>query len=84
MLDNLSRILLTRNKTRQGVLPPPIHHHAAEDVGDGRLCDGCGEPISAGAKLSVVTRATWLPLWFHHDCYQAWVTARAKSVSATP
>ena len=72
MLDQQSRALITRDKTRRGGLPSPGGHYAVEEAGDGRLCDGCGERIDPAAKFVTVTARRWLPLWLHCYCYQAW------------
>jgi hypothetical protein len=74
MLDQELRAVRTRDNTRRGVLPAPVRHQAAEAMGDGRRCDGCGEAVHPAAKLSLVTVARRMSLWFHHDCYRAWVT----------
>jgi hypothetical protein len=73
MPDQHSRAVLTRDKTRRGVLPLSPRHHAVESIGDCRPCDGCGQPIHPAAKLVIVTQPKWLPVWFHHECYRAWV-----------
>jgi hypothetical protein len=73
MLDQQSRAVRTRDNARRGILPAPVRHHAVEGIGDGQRCDGCGELIHPATKLSIVTVRNWLPLWFHHDCYRAWL-----------
>jgi hypothetical protein len=71
--------VLTSDKTRRGVLPVPVEHTAIESAGDGRRCDGCSETINPAAKLATVTHGKWLRLWFHGDCYRAWLVASRVS-----
>jgi hypothetical protein len=75
MLDQQSRALRTRDKARRGALPAAAQHNLVDGAGDGRPCDGCDQPIHPAAKVYIVTPTKWLPLWFHQDCYRAWMTS---------
>lgn len=48
-------------------------------AGDGRPCDGCGEPVAADADAVEAVASRWLSVYFHAECYDLWNVERRLS-----
>jgi hypothetical protein len=64
----------THEKIRHGGLSAPTHDPRQIGVGDGSVCDGCGETIEPRDHLISVNVRGVLALRFHDKCYAAWST----------
>ena len=71
----LSRELVRRRLIDR--LAPRVH---AVDVwnglGDGRLCDGCGQGVTKRDHAVEAVVSMWLSVYFHAECYDFWNSER--------
>lgn len=65
----------TRDKVRRGGLLAPRSDRPKVEPGNGRGCDGCGEPITQAEQMAVVVLHTVALYHFHEECYTAWSTS---------
>jgi hypothetical protein len=68
----------TTDKTRNGGLPAPSGYSRQMGLGDGSVCDGCGETIQPSDMLCTVSILGSLSWRFHDVCYDAWVTFKRQ------
>ena len=68
---------LVRRKIDDRYLPRGRAVAIREMLGDGRLCDACGEPIGPREKFVLaMVSLQWMSVHFHFDCYQVWDAER--------
>lgn len=71
-MDDLRRVEMTVEKTRQLVLPAAADYPNTKGRGDGTACDGCGDGIGIQEEALAVCVGDVLILVFHDVCYGAW------------
>ena len=64
----------TRDKMRRGGLPAPTSDRPTLESGNGRRCDGCGDPMTQLERMAVVVIHSVALYRFHEECYAAWST----------
>jgi hypothetical protein len=74
-MDNVAATLAIRTRLRQRTLPCGSLWRRLGEYGEGRVCDGCGEPItSAQASYSVefAPGVTPVSVRLHRVCFEIW------------
>jgi len=71
-MNDLRRVEMTVEKTRQLVLPAAADYPNTRGRGDGTACDGCGDGIDMQEDALAVCVGDVLVLVFHDVCYGAW------------
>jgi hypothetical protein len=62
---------LVRRRLVEGRLPKNKTVGASDAPGDGRACDGCGEPMSRGQTTRwAVAVKDWMSIQLHADCFR--------------
>jgi len=47
-----------------------------DGFGDGRPCDGCGQPVTEREHAVAAVASMWLSVYFHAECYEFWNSER--------
>jgi hypothetical protein len=78
MSENHVRQLI-RHRLLERRLPRGRATHLRYVSGQGRECDGCGEPIHVRQKaVWGISTQDWASVRFHVDCYEIWEVERLR------
>jgi len=71
--------VLCRTKMRDGRLPRTGNAVTFGRPGDGKICDACGETLTASRLMMEVPNHATATVFFHGDCYLLWMEERAAT-----
>jgi hypothetical protein len=70
---------LIRRRLEDGRLPRGRMAEVRLQLGDGRLCDGCGAVIATKQTVMLgLDVEDWSEIRFHDECFQIWDEERLK------